>query len=220
MPQCNLILLGPPGAGKGTQAHAIAGSLGLRHISTGDLLRQHIQGETSLGRQAQVFYDQGEYVPDRLVVAMVKEELARLRPDNGVVLDGFPRTVAQAEALEQTLAEFGQRIDAVIELASDTEEIVRRAEGRRVCPVGHTYHTQKNPPRIAGRCNVDDLPLQQRVDDRPETVRKRIEVYHEQTRPLLTFYAAKQLLRSVDGTRSIEEVTVSIQNVLSEVGVH
>lgn len=216
----NLILLGPPGAGKGTQARAIAGSLGLRHISTGDLLRQHIQEGTPLGVQAKVSYDRGEYVPDRLVVAMVKAELSPLHSGVGVVLDGFPRTVAQAEALEKTLSELSQRIDAVIELVSDAEEIVKRAEGRRICPEGHTYHTVTNPPHEPDRCDVDGLPLKQRVDDRPDTVRRRIKVYQEQTQPLLTYYDDKQLLRTVDGSRSIGEVTESIQGVLCEVGVH
>ena len=216
----NLILLGPPGAGKGTQARAIAGTFGLRHLSTGDLLRKHIQDRTSLGAQAQVYYDKGEYVPDRLVVAIVKEELSLIHPRVGVVLDGFPRTVAQAESLERTLGEFGQQIDAAIELASDTEEIVQRAEGRRICPQGHTYHTVNNPPRTAGRCDVDHLPLKQRVDDRPATVRRRIKVYREQSQPLLGYYAEKHLLRSVDGTQTIEEVTESIRDVLSEVCVY
>ncbi len=215
----NLILLGPPGAGKGTQARALASNLGLRHLSTGDLLRRHIQRETQLGVQAKVYYDKGEYVPDRLVVAMVKEEITSFHPEDGMVLDGFPRTVAQAEALERMLTEIGKRIDAVIGIDSDTEEIVRRAEGRRVCPEGHTYHMVKNPPHIGGRCDVDGLPLQQRVDDQPDTVRRRITVYHEQTKPLLTYYAAKGLIQSVDGTQSIEQVTESIQNVLSNVGV-
>ena len=215
----NLILLGPPGAGKGTQALAIAGSLGLHRLSTGDLLRRHIRRESQLGAQARVYYDKGEYVPDCLVVAMVKEEITSFLPENGMVLDGFPRTVAQAKALERMLTEIGKRIDTVIEIDSDTEEIVRRAEGRRVCPEGHTYHMVKNPPRSGGRCDVDGLPLQQRVDDQPDTVRKRITVYHERTKPLLTYYAAKGLIQRVDGTQSIEEVTESIQHVLSNVGV-
>jgi adenylate kinase len=216
----NVILLGPPGAGKGTQARAIAGSLGLRHLSTGEMLRQHIHDETPLGVQARVFYDKGEYVPDRVVVAMVREELCCAQAEEGVVLDGFPRTVAQAEALRETLADLGRQIDAVIELETDSEEIVRRAEGRRVCPAGHTFHIVSNPPRVANRCDIDDLPLQQRVDDRPATVRRRLEVYHGQTKPLVDFYAEKQLLRSVDGTQPIAAVTESIRNVLSEVGVH
>ena len=173
----NLILLGPPGAGKGTQARALAAHLGLHHLATGELFRQHIRRQTPLGVQARDYYDRGAYVPDSLVVAMVREELAALDVESGLVLDGFPRTVAQAEALEQVLQERRQRIDAVIELASETEEIVRRAQGRRVCPQGHTYHTLNNPPRANGRCDIDDLPLQQRVDDRPETVRTRIETY-------------------------------------------
>ncbi len=217
--RANLILLGPPGAGKGTQAQAIAAHFGLHHLTTGELFRQHMQRQTPLGAQAKVYYDRGEYVPDDLVVAMVREELAPLEPARGLVLDGFPRTVAQAEALQKILRERGQRIDAVIELASDTEAIVRRAQGRRICPQGHTYHTDFHPPRAAGRCDVDDLPLQQRVDDRPETVRRRIETYHQETEPLLAFYTEKDLLRSVDGTRPIEEVTERIQAVLSSVGV-
>ncbi len=211
----NVILLGPPGAGKGTQALAIAASFGLRHLSTGNLIRHNIQAQTPLGRQAKEFYTRGEYAPDHLVVAMVKEELCARELEKGVVLDGFPRTVAQAEALDQTLADFCQQVDAVIEIRSDTEEIVQRTEGRRVCPRGHSYHLSKNPPRVAGQCNLDGLPLQQRVDDQPETIRKRISVYREQTQPLLNYYGKKHLLRKVDGSQSIEDVTGSIQGILS-----
>lgn len=216
----NLILLGPPGAGKGTQALAIAKTLGLRHLSTGDLIRHNIKMQTPLGLQAKVFYDKGEYAPDQLVVAMVREELALHHGAQGVVLDGFPRTVAQAEALELILGELGQQVDTAIEIESDVEAIVQRAAGRRVCPKGHTFHIENYPPRIAGRCNVDGLPLQQRIDDRPETVRRRISVYYEQTKPLLSYYADRQLLRTVDGTQRIPEVTDSIREVLSTVCVH
>ena len=215
----NLILLGPPGAGKGTQALAIAGRLGLRHISTGDLFRQHMQKQTPLGLQAKVHYDRGEYVPDHLVIAMVREELSLNNAKRGTVLDGFPRTVAQAGALAEILAELGQQIGAAIVLVSGTEEIVERAQGRRVCPEGHTYHTVKKPPAVADRCDVDGLPLQQRVDDRPDTVRKRIATYNDRTKPLLEFYAGKDLLRSIDGSGSIEKVTGRIETVLSEVGL-
>ncbi len=215
----NLILLGPPGAGKGTQAQAIAGRLGLRHISSGELFRQNMQKQTPLGLQAKVHYDKGEYVPDHLVIAMVKEELSRDSLERGTVLDGFPRTVAQAEALKDMLAEMGQEIGAAIVLITKAEEIVERAQGRRVCPEGHTFHTVKNPPAVAGRCDVDGLPLQQRVDDRPETVRKRIETYNAQTKPLLDFYADRHLMRSIDGSGSIEDVTEKIESVLSEIGL-
>ena len=215
----NLILLGPPGAGKGTQALAIAGRLGLRHISTGDLFRQHMQKRTPLGLRAKVQYDRGEYVPDHLVIAMVREELFLNNTETGTVLDGFPRTVTQAEALAEILAELGQQIGAAIALVSGTEEIVERAQGRRICPEGHTYHTVKRPPAVADRCDVDGLPLQQRVDDRPDTVRKRIATYNDRTKPLLEFYAGKDLLRSIDGSGSIEQVTGRIETVLSEVGL-
>jgi len=214
----NLILLGPPGAGKGTQARALAESLGLRHLSTGELFRQHMQKESPLGVRARVYYDKGEYVPDHLVIAMVREELTLFHSGKGIVLDGFPRTVAQAEALDEILAELGQQITAAIVLVSDTEEIVTRAQGRRICPEGHTYHTVKNPPSVYGRCDLDGLPLRQRVDDRPETVRKRIETYHNRTKPLLAFYAERHLLKSVDGTESIAGVTENIESVLSEIG--
>ena len=213
----NVILLGPPGAGKGTQAVGIAGGFGLRHLSTGNLIRQNIQNRTPLGMQAKTFYDKGEYVPDVLVVAIVKQEISRHGIERGVVLDGFPRTVAQAEALDQTLAELSQQVDAVIEIGSNTEEIVQRAEGRRVCPRGHTYHVRTNPPRVAGQCNLDGLPLEQRVDDRPETIRKRITVYREQTQPLLSYYTERRLLRSVDGSQSIDDVAGSIRSILSAV---
>jgi len=216
--ELSLILLGPPGAGKGTQARALAESLGLRHLSTGELFRQHMQKETPLGVQARVYYDKGEYVPDRLVIAMVREELTLFHSGKGIVLDGFPRTVAQAEALDEILAELGQQMTAAIVLVSDTEEIVTRAQGRRVCPEGHTYHTVKNPPSADGRCDIDGLPLRQRIDDRPETVRKRIDTYHNRTKPLLVFYAEKHLLKSVDGTGSIAAVTKNIESVLSEIG--
>lgn len=215
----NLILLGPPGAGKGTQALAISEQFRLRHLSTGDLFRLNMQKKTPLGLQAKAHYDRGEYVPDHLVIAMVREELSLYSSEIGTVLDGFPRTVAQAEALEEILGDLGQQIGAAIVIVTDVEEIVERAQGRRVCPEGHTYHTVKNPPATAGRCDVDNLSLQQRIDDRPETVRKRIETYNDRTKPLLEFYAANRLLRSIDGSGSIAAVTARIENVLSKVGL-
>lgn len=215
----NLILLGPPGAGKGTQALALAERLGLRHISSGELFRQNMQKQTPLGLQAKVHYDKGEYVPDHLVIAMVKEELSLDNFERGTVLDGFPRTVTQAEALEEMLAELGQEIGAAIVLVTKSEEIVERAQGRRVCPEGHTFHTEKNPPAIAGRCDVDGLPLKQRVDDRPETVLKRIDTYNVRTKPLLAFYADRDVMHSIDGSGAIEDVTEKIESVLSEIGL-
>ncbi|ROR32439.1 adenylate kinase [Inmirania thermothiophila] len=182
-----IILLGPPGAGKGTQAQAICERFGIPQISTGDMLRAAVKAGTELGRKAKALMEAGQLVPDDLILALVRERLAQPDCGNGFLLDGFPRTIPQAEALRDQ----GIDIDYVVEIQVDDEEIVRRMSGRRVHPgSGRTYHVVFNPPKVEGRDDVTGEPLVQRDDDKEETVRARLKVYHEQTEPLVHFYRA------------------------------
>jgi adenylate kinase len=181
-----VVLLGPPGAGKGTQAQIIAGKFGVPAISTGDIFRANVSGQTELGQQAKIYMDAGDLVPDEITVAMVKDRLAEPDAKVGFLLDGFPRTIAQAEQLRESLADLGHRLDCVLELVVDEEELVRRLSGRRMI--------------------VDGEPVQ-RDDDKPETVRHRLEVYREQTAPLSGFYEAEGLLSRIDAIGEVEEVT-------------
>lgn len=200
----NIIFLGPPGAGKGTQAQAICAALGIPQISTGDMLRQAIANRTETGIKAKGFVDAGQLVPDEVVIAIVKERLAESDCAGGYILDGFPRTVEQAKAL----GGFAQ-IDAVVNLQVDDEALVKRLSGRRVCTLcGAPYHTD----RLGGEktCKADGTPLIQREDDKPETVLNRLKVYHQKTAPLIDYYQAEGLLRNVNGTQSPEEITAEI----------
>jgi adenylate kinase len=209
-----VILLGPPGVGKGTQGVLLAEGCGLRHLSTGDLLRKHRKDGTPLGRQAQGYMDRGELVPDALVLEMVRDVLASLTPAEGVVFDGFPRTDAQARSLDDVLAASGRRVDRVVVLGADDEVIVERLGGRRSCPAcGSVYNVFTNPPRQEGRCGRCGAALVHRPDDQPETIRKRLQVYREETAPLIRYYerSTATLLR-VNGEGSPEEVQDEIRD--------
>jgi adenylate kinase len=204
--ELNLILLGPPGAGKGTQAERITEDFDLPFISTGDMLRQAVKTGTDLGKEAKSYMDKGELVPDEVIIGVILEKVEGAEAADGFVLDGFPRTIAQAEALDDAFAKLGRALTAAIMLEVPDEEIVRRMSGRRVSAAGRPYHVDFNPPKVAGKCDVDGSDLIQRDDDKPEVVRKRLEVYHAQTAPLVDYYDEKGLLRRFDGTRPPTEV--------------
>lgn len=213
-----IVLLGPPGAGKGTQAQVVSKELGLAHISSGDLFRENLKAQTELGILAQDFMDRGELVPDDVTIAMVRERLSRLDCNLGALLDGFPRTPAQAEALDETLQGLGGKVDCVPYITVPSEELVDRLSGRWTCRAqGHVYHQKFNPPKAAGVCDVDGSELYQREDDKPETVKNRIRVYLEQTTPLIEYYRGKGLLVEINGSQPIELVTKSLLTEMREV---
>ena len=203
-----IVLLGPPGAGKGTQAKAISESMNLPHISSGEILRENIRHATELGKKAEAFMVNGNLVPDDLTISMVEERLDRDDCKEGALLDGFPRTPAQADALSSYLAKSGNYVNAVPYIKVPEEELINRLTGRLTCrEKGHIFHIEFNPPQNNGVCDFDGSELYQREDDNRETVKNRIEVYFEQTRPLIEYYDEKGVLMEVDGTRSIEEVS-------------
>ncbi len=206
-----IVLLGPPGAGKGTQAAVLSKALELAHVSSGDIFRENLKAQTELGKLAQTFMGRGELVPDDVTIAMIEERLSRPDCAQGALLDGFPRTPAQAQALADMLAKTGGKVDAVPYIAVPAEELIKRLSGRWTCRAeGHVYHQVFNPPQKAGVCDVDGSELYQRDDDKSETVERRIRVYMEQTAPLIAFYREKGLLMDVDGTRAIEEVSKTL----------
>jgi adenylate kinase len=211
----DVILFGPPGAGKGTQAHRLLSAYDIPQISTGDILRQAVKDGTPLGLKAKPLMETGKLVPDELVIGVVEERLRRLDCKDGFVLDGFPRTVAQAQALDAMLASLGRRIDHVLSLEVPLEVVVQRLIGRRCCPKdGRVYHVQEAPPKVEGVCDVCQTPLVQRPDDREDVVRARQVTYRRDTEPLKSFYAGRGLLRPVDGTGTLDEVFARIQAVL------
>ena len=206
MSDLNLILLGPPGAGKGTQAERLQEDFPLAYVATGDMLRQAVKDETDLGKEAKAYMDRGDLVPDEVIVGVILDRLADPDTADGFLLDGFPRTDTQAEALDEALRKVDRRLNAALLIDVPEDELVRRLSGRRVCPNGHTYHLEHNPPKKDEVCDVDGEPLKQRDDDREETVRKRMEVYRKQTSPLVDYYDERDLLHRFDGTRSPTEV--------------
>lgn len=207
MIQLRLILLGPPGAGKGTQASAIVEKYNIPHISTGDIFRANIKEKTELGKQIEEYLNKGLLVPDELVVSIVKDRISKEDCKNGFLLDGFPRTVAQAEALDEELKNMSLTIDKVINIQADKDLLIERIIGRRICrDCGATYHIKFSPTKKEGICDKCGGELYQREDDKLETVEKRIEVYTEQTKPLIDYYAKKGLLLNVDGTKDKKEV--------------
>ncbi len=216
MTQLNLVLLGPPGAGKGTQAARMREDLGLSHIATGDLLRRHRSEGTDLGEQAAAYMADGQLVPDDLVVAMIREEIAT-GADGGFLLDGFPRTIAQADALTDALSAEGSAVTAVLLIDAPDELLTERISGRRMCPAGHVFHVKHNPPIREGICDRDGESLRLRDDDRAETVRQRLDVYHEVTEPLASYYEEHRLLHRIDGTRSADAVYEAIQTVVGRI---
>ncbi|QHW37621.1 MULTISPECIES: adenylate kinase [Staphylococcus] len=211
----NIILMGLPGAGKGTQASEIIKKYPIPHISTGDMFRKAIKDETELGKEAKSYMDRGELVPDEVTVGIVKERISEDDAKKGFLLDGFPRTIEQAEALNSILEELGRTIDAVVNIEVPEEELMNRLTGRRICETcGTTYHLVFNPPKVEGICDIDGGKLYQREDDNPETVANRLEVNVKQSKPILEFYSQKGLLKNIDGSKHIDEVTSDVIEIL------
>lgn len=214
----NLIFLGPPGAGKGTQAKRVAEKYGIPQISTGDMLREAVAKGTELGKKAKEYMDKGELVPDEVVIGIVKERLQQPDCEKGFILDGFPRTLAQAEALDEMLKELDKKIDAVINVAVPEEEVVKRITYRRTCKnCGAVYHLIYAPPKEDNKCDKCGGELYQRDDDKEETVRERYRVYRENTEPLIDYYRKKGILYDVDGTKDIEGVWKEIEAILEKI---
>lgn len=212
-----IIMLGAPGAGKGTQAKKIAAKYNIPHISTGDIFRANIKNGTELGKKAKTYMDQGLLVPDELVVDLVVDRVNQEDCKEGYVLDGFPRTIPQAEALDVALEKLGQKIDYAIDVDVPDENIVHRMGGRRACVgCGATYHVEYAPTKVEGICDTCGKELILRDDDKPETVKKRLGVYHEQTQPLIDYYTKAGILTTVDGTIDIEDVFQTIVKILGE----
>lgn len=206
-----VVLLGPPGAGKGTQAGIVAKATGLAHISSGDLFRENIKNQTELGRQVDAILKRGDLVPDDVTIRMIRDRLSRPDCTGGAVLDGFPRTPAQAQALNGMLAEFHGKVDVVPYIQVPEAELIKRLSGRWVCRAqGHVYHEVFNPPRQVGVCDVDGSQLYQRDDDKRETVEKRIQVYFTQTAPLIEHYRGEGRLVEIDGAQEIDQVTADL----------
>lgn len=212
-----IIMLGAPGAGKGTQAKMIAEKCGIPHISTGDIFRANIKNGTELGAKAKEYMDKGILVPDELVCDLVVDRIQQADCEKGYILDGFPRTIPQAEALEAALNAIEQKLDYAIDIDVPDENIINRMSGRRACVgCGATYHVVFNPTKVEGKCDVCGESLILRDDDKPETVKKRLDVYHTQTQPLIDFYSARKVLVEVDGTQSMDKVFEDIMKILGE----
>ncbi|SNQ62386.1 adenylate kinase [Candidatus Methanoperedens nitratireducens] len=211
----NIILLGPPGAGKGTQAKKIAEHYSLPHISTGDILRENISNNTSLGVKAKSYMAKGELVPDELLITIIRDRLSKPDCSKGFLLDGYPRTVPQADALQMILTESNKKLDIVLNIDVDDEELIKRLSGRRVCAsCGMSYHMIFNPPKEDEICDKCKGKLYQREDDKPEAIRNRLMVYKKQTQPLIEYYTRKGLLRMVDGGKDIPEIFEDIKKIL------
>jgi len=210
-----IIMLGAPGAGKGTKAKKIAEKYQIPHVSTGDIFRSNIKEGTQLGRKAKEYMDQGALVPDELTIGMLMDRIQQEDCKNGYVLDGFPRTIPQAESLQKAITEMGQKIDFAINVDVPDENIISRMSGRRACiSCGATYHIVYNPSKVAGICDVCGSELVLRDDDKPETVKKRLAVYHDQTRPLIDYYKEAGVLVNVDGTQELNKVFSDITDIL------
>ena len=214
----NLVLLGAPGAGKGTQAKMLAGKYGILHISTGDILRENVSNNTELGKKAKEYMDKGELVPDTVLIDIIKDWLSKPDTDNGFLLDGYPRTIPQTVALDNIFGQLGKRLDVVIDIKVQDEELVARLAGRRMCKCGASYHVKFNPPKRDGICDVCSGELYQRDDDTESSVKTRLVAYYNQTQPLIDYYTDKGLLHTVSGTGDIEdifgEITVVIDRIL------
>jgi len=210
-----IVLLGPPGVGKGTQAKILAEKTKLVHISSGDLFRENFKNNTELGRVAKSFMEKGELVPDDVTISMIRERISRLDCEIGAILDGFPRTPTQADALEKMLAEFGSQVDAVPYITAAEEILIERTSGRWSCRAqGHIYHQKFGPPKQEGICDVDGSELYQRDDDKVETVTKRIHIYLEQTIPLVEYYRKRGKLLEINGMEAVEQVTQKLLSAL------
>jgi adenylate kinase len=214
--ELNLILIGPPGAGKGTQAERLVEDFDLPYYATGDILRDAVKQDSELGRKAKEFMNNGDLVPDDLIIEVILDRVDSEEAADGFLLDGFPRTVAQAEALEEGLGARGRDLTAALLIDVPDDEVIKRLSGRRICTAKqHVYHVDFNPPKNEGACDIDGSKLIQRDDDKPETVKKRLGVYHDQTEPLIEWYEDRGLLRRFDGTRSPDEVHNHIRATLA-----
>ena len=214
--ELNLILFGPPGAGKGTQAERLRKDFELPYIATGDMLRSNVKEQTELGKQAKAYMDAGDLVPDELILAMAADRLAEDDAQDGFILDGFPRTIEQAQALEKQLSDMGRRVTAALLIDVPDEEVIRRLSGRRMCvKSGHSYHVEFDPPKHDGVCDQDGSRLVQRDDDKPEVIENRLRVYHEKTKPLVDYYDKLGLMRRIDGTREPADVHGHIRAVIA-----
>jgi adenylate kinase len=216
MPELNLVLLGPPGSGKGTQGERLNEDLRLPYYATGDILRGAVRDETELGRTAKEYMDRGDLVPDEVIVGVIVERIDSSEARDGFILDGFPRTTPQAEALDAKLGELGRTVTAVLLIDVSDDEVVRRLGGRRTCEAnGHVFHVDFEPPKQEGVCDIDGSELIVRDDDKPEVIRKRLETYHEKTEPLVSYYDSRSVLRRIAGEAAPEEVAEEIRRTLA-----
>src|ERR1700743_3020202 len=219
MPELNLVLLGPPGSGKGTQGERLNADLHLPYYATGDILRGAVRDETALGKSAKEYMDRGDLVPDELIVGIIAERIDSEEPRQGFILDGFPRTTPQAEALDAKLGEMGREVSSVLLIDVSDDEVLRRLGGARTWEAeGHVYPVEFNPPKVEGVCDIDGSPLIVRDDDKPDVIRKRLATYHEKTEPLVAYYEAKGVLERVDVAREPAEVTGELRGILAAVG--
>lgn len=212
-----IVLFGPPGAGKGTQAQLLSDEFNIPHISTGDILRENVKKGTVLGKKAKTYMDKGELVPDKILIDLIKDRLQKPDTRKGFLLDGFPRTIPQAEALDNILDDLNKRLDAVINIDVGEAELIRRLSGRRICrSCGASYHLVFNPPKASGVCNVCGGELYQRADDTEEAIKNRLKVYKKQTQPVMNYYKEKGLLIDVDGEREIDDIFSDISSTLEK----
>ncbi len=216
MPELNLVLLGPPGSGKGTQGERLQEDLRLPYYATGDILRAAVRDRTELGRTAKEYMDRGDLVPDEVIVGVIAERIDSEEAADGFILDGFPRTEPQAEALGTRLSELGRKLTGVLLIDVDDDQVVRRLGGRRTCEEnGHVFHVELNPPEREGVCDLDGSPLVVRDDDKPEVIRHRLDQYHAKTEPLVEFYDHQSVLRRIDGAASPDEVAAALERTLA-----
>ena len=216
MSELNLVLLGPPGSGKGTQGERLNEDLRLPYYATGDILRGAVRDETELGREAKEYMDRGDLVPDEVIVGVIAERIDSSEALDGFILDGFPRTTPQAEALDAKLSELGRGVTAVLLIDVSDDEVVRRLGGRRTCEAnGHVFHVEFEPPEREGVCDIDGSPLIVRDDDKPDVIRKRLQTYHEKTEPLVSYYDSRSVLRRIEGEASPEAVAEQVRRTLA-----
>ena len=216
MSELNLVLLGPPGSGKGTQGERLNEDLRLPYYATGDILRAAVRDETELGKTAKEYMDRGDLVPDEVIVGVIAERIGSSEALDGFILDGFPRTTPQAEALDAKLSELGRAVTAVLLIDVSDDEVVRRLGGRRTCEAnGHVFHVEFEPPQQEGVCDIDGSPLIVRDDDKPEVIRKRLETYHEKTKPLVSYYDGRGVLRQIAGEAAPNEVAEQVRRTLA-----